>query len=52
MRAGELGKLAIRSGMIPQLEEGVLAERDAQVANPWKPQQPISHVDLSWPPQR
>ena len=40
MRVGELGRLAVQSGALPKLDEGVLAEREAQQQQ-WK-QQPLS----------
>ena len=42
MRAGELGKLS--AGILPVLNEGVLAERQALQAKPWKQQQPLTQV--------
>ena len=41
MRVGELGRLAVQSGALPKLDEGVLAEREAQLVQQWK--QPLSH---------
>ena len=42
MRAGELGKLS--AGILPVLNEGVLAERQALQAKPWQQQQPLTQV--------
>jgi hypothetical protein len=42
MRAGELGKLS--AGILPALNEAVLAERQALHAKPWKQQQSLTQV--------